>query len=201
MTHKLKWRLRLCVTLCAILGIVQFGLRSNLLDDARADAATPSVAESSGVTSGITAKATRDYRVTLLGITKGIAFLDSKDPITGDGRSYGKNAVPWVRVAVMIERPEKKDGKWRFDAQTVDDQAALQSVKLAGITEIDLTVPRLDDALFPTSIPEVDSPERTKVHLITLSGVSPESKSANMRFEFGSGDQRQELTFENIPLP
>lgn len=201
MTCRFRWRLLLIVALCALLGIVQVGLRSNLLNDARAEAAATSVTESSGVTPCITSKATRDYRVTLLGITKGIAFLDSKNRVSGDGRSRGKNAVPWVRVAVMIERPEKKDGIWRFYAQTVDDQGVVQSVKLAGITEMDLNYPPLAAAIFPTSIPEVDSPERAKVHLITLSGVSPESKLAMMRFEFGSEAQRQELIFENIPLP
>src|SRR5690606_2453134 len=133
----------------------------------------------------VTSKATRDYRVTLLGITKGIAFLDSKERITGDGRSCGANAVPWARVAVMIERPEKKDGPWRFNAHAIDDLKTVQSVKVAGITEMDLHYPPLAAAIFPTSIPEVDAPERAKVHLITLSGVSPESKSATMRFEFG----------------
>jgi hypothetical protein len=84
----------------------------------------------------------------------------------------------------MIERPENKDGLWRFTAQTVDDQKVVQSVKLAGITEMDLNYPPLAAAIFPTSIPEVDSPERAKIHLITLSDVSPESKLATMRFEW-----------------
>lgn len=189
------------VAQCAILVIVQVGLRSNFIDEVRGEAAAPSVKERSGDTPSITAKSTRDYRVTLLGITKGIAFLDSKDRVSGDGRLRGENAVPWVRVAVMIERPEKKDVVWRFDCQTVDDQEVVQSVKLAGVAEMDLNYPPLASAIFPTSIPEVDSPERTKVHLITLRGVSPESKLAIMRFEFGSEDQRQKLTFDNIPLP
>ena len=201
MTHMFRWRLLSIVALCALLGIVQLGLQSNLLDDARAEAAVPSVTESSDVTPCITTKATRDYRVTLLGITKGIAFLDSKDRVTGDGRSCGTNAVPWMRVAVLIERPEKKDGAWRFEFQTADDQKEVQSLQARGITEMDLNFPPLAAAIFPTSIPEVDSPELAKVHLITLSGVTRESKLATLRFEFGSEAQRQELIFENIRIP
>jgi hypothetical protein len=196
-----RWRLLLILAVCALLGIVQVGLRLNLLDNSRAEAAAPAVSEMIDDTPCITTKASRDYRVTLLGVTKGISFLDSEDRVTGDGRTFGKNAVPWVRVTVMIERPEKNDGLWRFDAQTVDDQKAVQSVKPAGITEMDLNFPPLAAAIFPTAIPEVDSPERAKVHLITLSGVSPESKLTTMRFEFGSEAQRQELIFENIPIP
>lgn len=201
MTRIFRWRLLSIVALCALLGIVQVGLRSNLLDDARAEAAAPYVTEMLDVTPCITTKVSRDYRVTLLGITKGIAFLDSKNRVTDDGRSCGKNAVPWARVAVMIERPGEEDGPWRFELQTADDQKVVQSVKLAGITEIDLDFPRLAAAIFPTSPPEVDSPERAKVFLITLSGVSRESKLATIRFEFGSKAQRQELIFENIPIP
>ncbi len=196
-----RWRLLSIVALGSLLLVVPVGLRSNLLGDARAEAAAPSVTESSGVAPRVTSKATRDFRVTLLGITKGIAFLDSEDRVTGDGRSCGANAVPWARVAVMIERPEKQDGPWRFDAQTVDDQKAVQPVKVAGITEMDLNYPPLAAAIFPTSIPEVDAPERAKVHLITLSGISPESKLVTMRFKFDLEAQHQELIFENIPLP
>ncbi len=201
MTRILRWRLLSIVALCALLGIVQVGLRLNVVDDARAEAAVPRVAETLDVTPCITTKASRDYRVTLLGITKGISFLDSEDRVTGDGRAFGKSAVPWARVAVMIERPGVEDGPWRFELQTTDDQKVVQSAKLAGITEIDLNFPRLDYAIFPTSIPEVDSPERTKVFLIALSGVSRESKLATLRFEFGSEAQRQELIFENVPIP
>jgi len=201
MTRMFRWRILSIVAFCALLGIVQVGLRSNLLDDGRAEAAAPSVTENADIKPFITAKATRDYRVTLLGITKGIAFLDSKDRVTGDGRSRGTSAVPWTRVVVMIERPEKKDGTWRFDAQTLDDQKVLQSVKLAGSTEMDLNYPPLAAAIFPTSIPEVDFPERAKVHLLTLSDVSPEAKLITLRFEFGSEGERQELVFENVPIP
>ena len=45
----------------------------------------------------------KDYRVTLLGVTKGIAFLESQELINDGGRPPGKNAVPWMRVVTVIE--------------------------------------------------------------------------------------------------
>ncbi len=36
----------------------------------------------------------KDYRVTLLGVTKGVAFVDSQKPVDDGGRPHGKNVVP-----------------------------------------------------------------------------------------------------------
>ena len=63
---------------------------------------------------------TEDYRVTLLGVTKGIAFLDSQELIGDGGRSPGKNAVPWMRVVTVIEKLTDQDEPWGFSAETAD---------------------------------------------------------------------------------
>ena len=62
----------------------------------------------------------KDYRVSLLGVTKGIAFVDSQELIGDGGRPPGKNAVPWMRVATVIEELTDNDETWGFIAETAD---------------------------------------------------------------------------------
>ena len=152
-----------------------------------------------------------DYRISLLGVTRGIAFLDSQELVREGGRAFGQNAVPWMRVATVIEKLTAKDEPWSFKAETADGtelpgklrietNGHIQPSRVRGLAEMDLQDPPLRAAIFPTETPKGSSPN-TKVYLFTLSGEIPKSESVTFRFSFGEEGERRELLFQNVPLP
>ena len=156
----------------------------------------------------------KDYRVTLLGVTKGIAFLESQELINDGGRPPGKNAVPWMRVVTVVEKLTDKDEVWGFSAETADGKELVGEVRwqwqrngrvftsrTSGIAEMDYNYPPLRDATFPVGMPEVLSAKKSKVYSITLSGKFQHSETAVLRFSFGDASNRRELVFKGVPLP
>lgn len=154
----------------------------------------------------------KDYRVSLLGITKGIAFLDSQELINDGGRSPGKNAVPWMRVVTVIERLTDKDETWGFSAETADGKELVGKVRIewngrvigsriSGLAEMDCDLPRLREATFPVGMPKGLNVKTSKVHAFTLSGKFPPSETVVLRFFFGDKNNRRELVFKGVPLP
>tara|TARA_R110002095_G_scaffold189660_1_gene167280 strand:+ start:2865 stop:3455 length:591 start_codon:yes stop_codon:yes gene_type:complete len=155
----------------------------------------------------------KDYRVTLLGVTKGIAFVDSQKPINDGGRPPGKNAVPWMRVVTVIENLTDKDEPWGFSAETADGKELVGEIKWktngrvfesrtsGAIAEMDYNYPPLRFATFPVGMPEVVNEKKSKVYSFTLSGKLPHSETAVLRFSFGDANNRRELVFKGVPLP
>ena len=152
-----------------------------------------------------------DYRVTLLGVTKGVAFLDSQVLVAGGGRSHGKNVVPWMRVTTVIEKLTNKNELQGFAAETDDGTEFVGEIdteingnvaggRASGTEEMDLNSPPLRGAIFPAEKPNGTSP-KTKVFLYTLSGKIPESDTVTFRFSFGAEGDRRELVFKNVPMP
>jgi hypothetical protein len=153
----------------------------------------------------------KDYRVSLLGVTKGIAFLDSQELINDGGRPPGTNAVPWMRVTTVIEKLTNKNEPWGFKAETADgaefvgkinieNNGHVFSSRIRGLAEMDLIFPPLRAAIFPAKTPKGSSP-KTKVYLFTLSGKIQESDTVTFRFLFGDEGDRRELVFKNVPTP
>lgn len=152
-----------------------------------------------------------DYQISLLGVTRGIAFLDTQELVSGGGRAFGNNAVPWMRVATAIEKLIDKDEPLGFKAETADGtelpgrlsietNGHIHTSRVRGLAQMDLQYPPIRAAIFPTEIPKGSSP-KTKVYLFLLSGEIPESDSFTFRFSFGEEGDRRELVFENIPMP
>lgn len=161
-----------------------------------------------------TVQQNKDYRVTLLGVTKGIAFLESQELINDGGRPPGKNAVPWMRFATVIENFTDEDEAWSFRAETADGKELVGEVRwqwqrngrvftssTSGIAEMDYGYPPLRDATFPVGMPEVLNAKKSKVYAITLSGKFQHSGTAVIRFSFGDANNRRELVFKGVPLP
>ena len=153
----------------------------------------------------------KDYRVSLLGVTKGIAFLDSQELINDGGRPPGKNAVPWMRVTTVIEKLTNKNEPWGLKAETADGTEFVGKIRIekdgqvfgtrtSGLAEMDLIFPPLRTAIFPAETPKGSSP-KTKVYLFTLSGKIQESDTVTFRFSFGDEGDRRELVFKNVPMP
>lgn len=153
-----------------------------------------------------------DYRVSLLGLTKGIAFLDSQELIADAGRSHGNNAVPWMKVAVAIENLTNKDGHLGFKAETADGAELVGKIRVEtngrvtgsrsrGTAEMDLDFPPLLAATFPTAPPKDAESKKSKVYVFTLSGKFQQSDTVTLRFTFGEANMRRELVFKDVPLP
>ncbi|QDT42757.1 hypothetical protein Pan241w_28460 [Gimesia alba] len=154
----------------------------------------------------------QEYRVSLLGITKGIAFVDSQELIDDGGRPPGKNAVPWMRVVTVIEKLTDKDETWGFSAETPDGKELVGKVRIEsngrvigsranGIAEMDCDFPRLRTATFPVGLPQGLSEKKSKVYSFTLSGKFQSSETVVLRFSFGEAKNRRELVFNDVPLP
>ena len=153
----------------------------------------------------------KDYRVSLLNVTKGIAFLDSQELINDGGRAPGKNAVPWMRVVTVIEKLTDQDEPWGFRAESADGKELVGKIRIernshvfgsrtSGIAEMDLHSSPLRAAIFPAETPKGSSP-KSKVYLFTLSGKIQESDTVTFRFSFGDEGDRRELVFKNVPMP
>ena len=157
------------------------------------------------------ARQNEHYRVTLLGVTKGVAFLDSQKLVNDGGRPHGKNVVPWMRVTTVIEKLTNKNEPWGFKAETADGTEFVGNINIekngqvfgtrtSGLAEMDLIFPPLRAAIFPAETPKGSSP-KTKVYLFTLSGKIQESDTVTFRFSFGDEGDRRELVFKNVPMP
>jgi len=152
-----------------------------------------------------------DYRVTLLGVTKGVAFLESQELVNDGGRLPGRNVVPWMRVTTVIEKLTNKNEPLGFKAETADGTEFVGKINIEnngrvfgsranGLAEMDLVFPPLRAAIFPAETPKGSSP-KTKVFLFTLSGKLQESDTVSFRFLFGDEGDRRELVFDNVPMP
>lgn len=152
-----------------------------------------------------------DYRVSLLGVTRGVAFLDTQELVVDGGRAPGNQAVPWMRVATVIERLTGRDEPWGFQAEAADgtDLVGKISIETNGHThttrsrslaEMKLPYPPIHAAIFPTDTPKGTSPN-AKVYLFTLSGKIRKSETVTFRFWFGDEADRRELVFQGVPLP
>ncbi|MEQ9406495.1 MAG: hypothetical protein RIK87_02170 [Fuerstiella sp.] len=152
-----------------------------------------------------------DYRVSLLSVTKGVAFLDSQKLVSDGGRTPGNNVVPWMRVATVIEKLTDKEEPWGFKAEGADGtelpgklrietNGHIHTSRISGLAEMDLHYPPLRHAIFPTESPKGASP-KSKVYLFTLSGKIQQSETVTFRFWFGNGADRRELVFQGVPLP
>jgi hypothetical protein len=154
----------------------------------------------------------KDYRVSLLGITKGIAFVDSQELIDGGGRPPGKHAVPWMRVDTVIEKLTDKTEPLSFAAETsegdelvgklrIERNGQIVTGRMRSVTEIDSDAPSLRLAIFPVGLPAARDATKSKVYSFTLSGKFPRCDTMVLRFSFGGETNGQELVFNEVPMP
>lgn len=154
----------------------------------------------------------KDYRVSLLGVTKGIAFVDSQEPIGDGGRPPGKNVVPWMRVVTVVERLTDKNEPMSFRAETADGKELVGKVRIEsngrvftsrarGHATMDCEFPRLRAATFPVGLPEGLNAKTSKVYAFTLSGTFQPSETVVLRCSFGNAENRRDVVFNHVPLP
>ena len=153
-----------------------------------------------------------DRRISLLSITKGVAFLDSQKLIADGWRPHGENMVPWMQVAVAIEQLSDKSEPMGFDVETPDGKELVGKLKVEmdghvitsrsrGITELDSDSPQIRRATFPSKPPASIQTRDPKVFLFTMSGKFQETETVTLRFWFGDKKDRRELVFKDVPTP
>lgn len=156
-------------------------------------------------------------RVTLLGVTKGFAFLDSQKLVNEGGRQHGNNVMPWLRVAVLVEQlGDKADslGVIGFEIRTADGQELVERLKVqrpgnpnaidsrsqgTAIRRLDYQL--LESELFPTAKPQVEKPVQSHVLVLTVSGRIRETQHAELRLKLGNATEPDEFVFKEVPLP
>ena len=199
--------------LCAIPVFFCFGQNTHTGTPARAD--TPEVAakQLSAVGTYDATHECRKFRVTVLGSTKGVAFLASEELVGGGNRSHGSNAVPWLRINVLVERlTDDAFGPVGWQLQTDDGQNLVEETNIqtdgfsmrsraSGTAQMDMDFQCLTSALFPTAPPKVDNPDRSTVFAFTVSGQFRKTEKANLILGFGEGKQREEVVFKDVPIP
>ena len=159
-----------------------------------------------------TVKENPDFRVTLLGVTKGVSFLKSSEPAADDGRAPGSHPVRWLRVAALVEALSEKnpgvslaaetpDGAELVDEIPVELNGQVVAMRAGGIAEMDLNFHQLGAAIFPVALPNREADQDAKVFVYTLSGDVRASDTATLRFRCGPTDDQQEVVFEGVPLP
>jgi hypothetical protein len=156
----------------------------------------------------------RKLRVTVLGITKSVAFLASQDLVADGDRPHGSHTVPWLRINVLVERlTDDALGPVGWKLQAADGQGLVEqtniqtggfsiSSRASGTAQISMdNTQHLASALFPTALPKVDNPNRSTVFAFTVSGHFREADKANLILGFGEGEQREEIVFKDVPIP
>lgn len=205
-------RTSLIVLSLAILAVVAFAAAP---DDTPTPSKTGDTSAVGSVQTYDATKASQRLRVTLLGVTKGVAFLESQELAADDGRKHGNNVIPWLRIAVLVERlgdtPEPL-GAIGFEIRTPDGQKLVDTLhvqlpgtattitsRASGVALNDLPDPahRLALQLFPTASPKVENPDRSKVLFLTVSGNVRDADRAELLLKFGE----EEFVFKDVPLP
>ena len=153
-----------------------------------------------------------DYRIHLLGITKGIAFLNTQEMISDGERSPGENVIPWMRVTVVIEKLTNKNESFRFTAETSDGAELVGKTNIEvdgrvaksrsqGTSEFDLDSPKLRGENFPTAIPAGLTANNAKVYVFTLSGKFASAEMMVLRFSFDNKENQRDILFQDVPIP
>ncbi len=158
-------------------------------------------------------------RVSVLGITKGVAFLDSQKPVIDGGRKRGDNAIPWIRAALLVERlgddpaqleavniefrtsknqPLVEDFKY---AMSVDEKRVVVNGTGSGIAFFDADYWLLASNLFPSAPPVVEQPDRSTILVATESGQIRDTTKATLIVNFGHEPNQQTFVFKNCPMP
>jgi hypothetical protein len=206
-------RTSLIVSSLAILGVVGFAAAPEETTAPSKTSGTPAVGS---VQTYDATTANQQFRVTLLGVTKGVAFLNSQELAADGGRKHGNNVIPWLRIAVLVERLSDNAeplGAIGFEIRTPDGQRLVDTLHVqlpgtgttvisreSGVALNDLpdSARRLALQLFPTASPKVENPDRSKVLFLTVSGnIRDDSRRAELLLKFGE----DEFVFKDVPLP
>lgn len=213
MIHLNVWRCVSILVLCAIPVALLFGQTTPTRTPEQAESTEVGAKQISAIRTYDATYESRKIRVTVLGITKGIAFLDSQDLIADGDRPHGSSAVPWLRINVMVERLTDDDfGLVGFEIQTADGQDLVRetdvqtggyaiSGRATGTAQMDMNYEQLTSVLFPVAPPEVSNPRRSTIFAFTVSGHIRKTEKGCLILRFGEGKQREEVLFKDIPIP
>jgi hypothetical protein len=209
-------RAPLTVLLLVVLAVVAFAAAPN---ERPKRAVSDGDSETASVETYGAQQATPKLRVTLLGITKGVAFLESQELAVDGGRKHGNNVIPWLRVAVLTERlndqakplgpvgieirtPEGREMVEPLKVQhSVDGQLVAVKSRASGVAQMQLDFEHLAQTLFPTAPPKVEKPEQSFVLVFTISGRVRDAAKIELIMRFGDATESEEVVFTDVPVP
>lgn len=194
-THKQFWRL---VPAMAIL--FSYG-------------ATPCQSRDAGDPAGLQLVQSSDnLRVSVLGVTKGVAFLKSPEPVVDGGRAEGSHPVEWMQVKVLVEMLGEVNsiGVYKWELVTPDGQpfATPKLVEGAGTVRASSTIEsdptgdlRLPAMIYPSRVPQLKD-TRGKVFVFGVSGELHTGKTIRLELSFSGkkSEARGEFVFD-LPMP
>lgn len=213
MIQRNVWRYLSIPLVLVILVLLDSGSNANPGTPARADTPQPAAKPTGAVGTYDATQESRTSRVTLLGITKGVAFLASQDLVDDGGREHGNNTVPWLRINVLVERLADKtvepisweletaDGQNLVEKTTIQSHGFSISSQASGTAQMDMPCQQLTSTLFPTAPPTVANPNRSSVFALTVSGHFRKTDKAVLILGIGEGIQREEVVFKDVPIP
>ncbi len=153
-----------------------------------------------------------ERRVTILSVTKGLAFLKSQEPIAAQfagERQPGENVLPWLRVNVLVERLDGQTGSIgpvQLEIESDDCEEFVATLegrrrRVSGSAVVALDHHKLDLMLFPFGPLTVKDADRSRVFSFSESGRFCDADKVTLRLSVGTEENRKEVLFENVPIP
>lgn len=148
-----------------------------------------------------------DKRVTVLGISRGIAFLKDASPLLNAEKESGPYPVAWVQTAVFVEN--LKDSQpirfFKIELKAADgsEYVVPSNAKLASkVTQSMTTDPRLPALLFPVKVPSVADPSRCTFFILWKAGTLYQGDKARLEIAFSDDGKSYKQKFDFIlPRP
>jgi hypothetical protein len=176
--------------------------------------ATPCQSQDAGEPAGLQLVQSSDsLRVSVLGVTKGVAFLKSPEPVADGGRAEGSHPVEWMQVKVLVEMLGEVNsiGVYKSELVTPDGQPfatpklvdGAGTVMASSTIESDLTGDlRLPTMLYPSRVPQLKDATRGKVFVFGVSGELHTGKAIRLELSFSGkkGEASGEFVFD-LPVP
>jgi hypothetical protein len=154
-----------------------------------------------------------NLRVSVLGVTKGVAFLKSPEPVVDGGRAEGSHPVEWMQVKVLVETLGEVDSmgviKWELVTPEGRPFATPKPVEGAGTVRANSTIEsdptgdlRLPAMLYPSRVPQLKDATRVKVFIFGVSGELHTGKTIRLELSFSGNksEARGKFVFD-LPMP
>lgn len=211
MGHRNIWRNLALPVICGILLLLWLGQGKPMEVPAIAGGAgveedSPSLMETYDTT-----RESNGMRVTILSITKGIAFRETQELIVGAGAPHGTNVVPWLRLEILVEGfTDNVFGPANCLFETADGRNLLEPIVIqshghsvlsrgSGSAVMDLDFPRPDHD--PITTPVVDRPDESKIVYLYLAGNFRSADRANLTLTIGKEQRQAKFVFLELPIP
>lgn len=146
----------------------------------------------------------KNRRITVLGVTRGVAFLKTTDPVVDGDREVGVNPVEWMQIKLFVEMlvDVKSIGNYRWELLTPEGKSLATNAHGGSTIECDLNAPRLPALLYPVRAPQPNVESGGKVLIFGESGDLYTGRTVHLKMSFWAkgSSKREEFRFI-VPMP